>query len=132
MPGLAEGGGQIPDAPVPICSPTLGSTHPGCRCSPGCPRWVSTPAQPLPASACRASHGTRWLWAAWPFSRQLLHLCIFSFAVTLAAPSWLGAGALRSAVASIPPLPGQTSFGPSDCPALWVTQPPPARLARVP
>lgn len=104
MPGPAEGQGQIPDAPVPIRSPILG----------GC--WVQVsswlplvggarPAQALPAPACRRSYRTVWLWAAWPLSHQLLHLPIFGFAATLAPPSWLDTGALRSVVASIPPSP---------------------------
>lgn len=101
----------------------------GCRCHPGCPHGAGAPpARPLPAPAHWGSYGTGWLWAAWPLSRQLLHLLIFGFAATLTPPSWLGAGAPRSVVASIPPLLPWTSIAPSDYPGLWVTEPLPAGL----
>lgn len=121
MPGLAEGGGQIPNTPVSILSPTL------CGCWVQVFSWLPQGrSTPYPASVRQESYSTGWLWAAWPFSHPLLHLSIFGFAATLAPPSRLGAG--WSMVTFFPLLLAWTAIAPFDCPGLWVTQPLPAGL----
>lgn len=106
MPGLAEGGGQIPDTHVSILSPTL------CGCWVQVSSWLPQGrSTPCPAPARQESYSTGWLWDAWPSSRQLLHLSVFGFAAALTPPSQLGAG--WSMVAFFPLLLAWTPIAPT-------------------
>lgn len=104
MPGLAGGGGgQIPDVPVPVLSPTLG----GCWMQMF--SWGSTHS-PCPSRSC----GTRWLWATGPLcypAAASAHLGLCSNS----SSSILQHRGHRSMVASIPPFPAWTSIAPA-CP----------------
>lgn len=117
MPGPAAGGGQISDAPVPICSPTLG----GCwvQVSSWLPPAGSTPcpasASPCPPGKLRHRVALGCLALILPAAASAhLWLCGDSRS---SIPAWHRA--LRSMVASVPPLLAWMSIAPSDCPGLW-------------